>query len=625
MLVLSLFLPACARAADPEAEIEKIIGKPLAESFKAEYGVVKDPTLQAWVNRVGGQVAAQSPRQDVHYTFVIADTDIINAFSLPGGTIFVTRGLLDDVQSDDELAAILGHEVGHETHYDAAKLISASLAVDLLNTQAIKPRTDLQSTLLGVVEALAGLSLSRHNESMADEAGVDFSERAGYDPNAFETFFAEEGGKGGGVAELLETHPPDKDRIRRTRARIAAKVKPADWQRIGDNLAARGEYYQASQAYTASGDQADSAKTLALAKSLPVPVSEPTTAPYQAADQQRFMSKIEHARSGLRQANRTDRVASTLQQILLFEFPTQDAASILVAAQAYAAVEQAEDVFSSAAFVTRTSPAAWGSLSGSDSAPVGSLAAVNSAQAAGDLASASETVQGVTGPLDTAEGVLTAALLDLDSPAIRVRDHGTRWAQYGALEAAAITATASLNQAGKSAAKARESVASADLRILEEQLDAYPLNDDYTAIAARQLNVSPDTLAQVVSSTSAGGQGGYGTAAVLIGLGAEAKQDPLALASERAQNQNESAVDMAHTRGASLTSLVTILRMIHLDFEHAGAGALTPSPSPNNGRGVTGTNPAPASPAPTSPPSASGPTHGGVDPPSASTPALPEK
>jgi predicted Zn-dependent protease len=593
-LLLCLLIPLRAMAADPEAEIEKIIGQPLAEAFKAQYGVVKDPTVVAWVDRVGGQVAAQSPRQDVHYTFTIADTDIINAFSLPGGYIFVTRGLLDDVTSDDELAAVLGHEVGHETHYDAAKLVAASAALDLLNNNVIKPRTDVQSSLLDLADVIVTLSLSRHNEAMADQAGVDFSQKAGYDPTAFASFFDFEGGGGSRATEFLQTHPPDMDRIRRVRVRIATTLTASDWERIGDSLMEREEYSVASTAYAQAGDQAKSEGAAAEATQLPAPPAAQQT-PYEASDRTRFQSRIEHARAGLRRVSETDRITSTLQQLLLFEFPTQDAASILVAAQALSAVESAESTFSQAAFVTRTSPRDWDDLQAYTNAAPGSLEAVNAAQAAGDLQNASQVVQSAPGPLRSAQDVLLAALVDLDSPAIRVHSSSARWTQYGVLEAAAISADTSIDQAEKNANKARAAVAAAQLRILKAQLDAYPTVDAYSAIAARQLNVSRDTLANVLAASAAGGQGGYGTSALLITLGAEAKQDPVLLAGERTKDQNASVVDMARDRGASLTSLATTLRMILQNFKGAKE-APTPVPSPAERRGVPSGNPIPASP-----------------------------
>ena len=179
------------RAADPEAEIEKLVGKPITESFKYQYGVVTDPTVTAWVDRVGRDVAAESPRQDIKYSFIVGDTDIVNAFSVPGGTIFVTRGLLDNLDGDEELAGVLAHEVGHEYHYHAAKLLVGEIALSTFESDLLRPSGNAEGSALLLANVLALLSFSRHNESEADQSGVDFSSKASYDPRGLSEFFAQ--------------------------------------------------------------------------------------------------------------------------------------------------------------------------------------------------------------------------------------------------------------------------------------------------------------------------------------------------------------------------------------------------------------------------------------------------
>src|SRR3989442_604727 len=94
-------------------DIERDLGKSVADEIEKEFGVVDDPLLTAWVDRVGQRLAAASGRTNVKYHFKVLDSEDINAVAAPGGFIYINRGTLRFVHSEDELAAVLGHEVGH--------------------------------------------------------------------------------------------------------------------------------------------------------------------------------------------------------------------------------------------------------------------------------------------------------------------------------------------------------------------------------------------------------------------------------------------------------------------------------------------------------------------------------
>ncbi|MDH7569482.1 MAG: M48 family metalloprotease, partial [Armatimonadota bacterium] len=134
-VALVLILLAASRGgvhAGLETEFEKFIGRQAAQVVSETFGTEGDPLLLDWVRRVGARVSAAAPRHDVRYRFFIVEMSEPNAVALPGGYIFVTKGLLEFVNDDDELAAILAHEVGHVVGRHAMGHIKRQLLASLL-------------------------------------------------------------------------------------------------------------------------------------------------------------------------------------------------------------------------------------------------------------------------------------------------------------------------------------------------------------------------------------------------------------------------------------------------------------------------------------------------------------
>lgn len=163
----------------------------LVQRFGGEYG---DAQLEAYVQKVGASLAAHTEVPGVNYTFTLLDDELINAFALPGGYVHITRGLLALAENEAEMASVLGHEMGHITARHAAQRYSQSMAANI------------GVGILGVLGAVAGLptgtadiaglgaqvylqSYSRDQELEADELGIRYMARAGYDPKAMATFF----------------------------------------------------------------------------------------------------------------------------------------------------------------------------------------------------------------------------------------------------------------------------------------------------------------------------------------------------------------------------------------------------------------------------------------------------
>lgn len=168
---------------------EKHIGKSTVEEMRNTYGFIEDPVLSSYVSDMGQSIAAVSHRTDIPYEFHIVDSEQVNAFAAPGGFVFVTRGMMEQVESDDELAAVVGHEVGHVAANHGKKrvkqiplLIAGSI---LLNANA----SEKTSRIAGAAFSLMQLHYSREDEYQADHLGAEYSFNAGYDPAQMLTLF----------------------------------------------------------------------------------------------------------------------------------------------------------------------------------------------------------------------------------------------------------------------------------------------------------------------------------------------------------------------------------------------------------------------------------------------------
>ncbi len=149
------------------------------------YGRYQDERLQRYVEEVGQRVAAGSDRPDLKFTFTVLDTDDVNAHAAPGGYVYVNRGLLAYLRSEDELASVLGHEIAHVTakHISSRQAGATAAGVGSALIGILTGRPDL----MGVADLAGGLlvsSYSREQEMEADELGAKFIGRAGYSPGA---------------------------------------------------------------------------------------------------------------------------------------------------------------------------------------------------------------------------------------------------------------------------------------------------------------------------------------------------------------------------------------------------------------------------------------------------------
>jgi predicted Zn-dependent protease len=215
------------------------MGRAADPQIVATYGLYDDPELAAYVDDVGQKLAAVSHRADLEYTFRVLDSPVINAFALPGGYIYVTRGILAHMNNEAELAMVLGHEIGHVTarhsaeQYSRATLAGLGLGIGSLVVPEVAQYGHLAQTALG----LLFLKYGRDDEHESDELGVQYSLAAGYDPERGASFFEvldrQQQESGQALPGWLSTHPAPADRVARTRAR-AAEVKGQGVYRVGE-------------------------------------------------------------------------------------------------------------------------------------------------------------------------------------------------------------------------------------------------------------------------------------------------------------------------------------------------------------------------------------------------------
>ncbi len=150
-----------------------------------QYGQYDEQALQAYVQRVGADVAAHSHRSNLIYRFTVLNSTEVNAFALPGGYVYITRGLLAYLNTEAELAAVLGHEIGHVTARHAVRQQSAATATGLLGS-VLAAGVGIQGTqdLVNVLGNALLQGYGRDHELEADRLGAEYLARSGYDPHA---------------------------------------------------------------------------------------------------------------------------------------------------------------------------------------------------------------------------------------------------------------------------------------------------------------------------------------------------------------------------------------------------------------------------------------------------------
>jgi predicted Zn-dependent protease len=267
LLAPALALPAaCARVVNPATgqteftamnpEQELRIGEEQHPQVLMQFGgAYEDPELQAYVTRIGERLAAVSEMPELDFTFTVLNSDVINAFALPGGYVYITRGLIALADNEAELAGVVAHEIGHVTarhsaqRYSRGVLAQGGLAIGTVLAAVLGggAAADLvqQAGGLGAQAYLAGYS--RDQEFQADELGVRYLARADYDPTAMSSFLDKLerndelmrrlAGRDGAdpASSWFATHPRTPDRVLRAAEQASAAT-------MGDGRIGREDY-----------------------------------------------------------------------------------------------------------------------------------------------------------------------------------------------------------------------------------------------------------------------------------------------------------------------------------------------------------------------------------------------
>jgi predicted Zn-dependent protease len=210
-------------------EHEIALGKQLSAEVERQAKFISDPVVVEYVNRVGQNLVRNSDAQ-VPFTIKVIDSDVVNAFALPGGFFYVNSGLILHADEESELAGVMAHEIAHVCARHGTKQATKG---EIAQLAMIPAMIFIPYTLAGYAIyqgmqfaiPMAFLQFTRTDEKEADYLGLEYMYKAGYDPNAFVAFFekvaADEKKQPGTIPKIFSTHPPTPDRIEASQKEIA--------------------------------------------------------------------------------------------------------------------------------------------------------------------------------------------------------------------------------------------------------------------------------------------------------------------------------------------------------------------------------------------------------------------
>ncbi len=216
---------------------EIALGQSIAKQVEKTYKPVDDPLIQKRVEDIGRKIAVVSDRKDVDYSFMVLEDEEINAFALPGGFVYVNKGLVEKVDNDDELAAVLSHEVAHIVARHSIKKLQAMQTYSVLRLLvAAAPSTGEVGAASDAAFTEILLGYGREDELLADQLGARYAKLAGYDPNAMVTFLKklQEVNKRRPLQPktYFKTHPYVPDRVRVVKQELGEGVSFVDYINI---------------------------------------------------------------------------------------------------------------------------------------------------------------------------------------------------------------------------------------------------------------------------------------------------------------------------------------------------------------------------------------------------------
>ncbi len=204
------------------------LGAQFSKEIEKQITIYPDPLVAAYIDSLGQLMAKNSKRTNIPYYIKVVDTDEVNAFAIPGGYLYVNRGLITTAESESELAGVMGHEIGHVVGRHGAKQLTKRLGLAVIVQVVAGGDPDLTrqlaSSMIGVGGTLSLLKYGRDAEREADILAVHEMYASNIDPLGITTFFQKllvlHDRKPGGVEKLFSTHPPTEDRIKKIKSQI---------------------------------------------------------------------------------------------------------------------------------------------------------------------------------------------------------------------------------------------------------------------------------------------------------------------------------------------------------------------------------------------------------------------
>ena len=223
-IAITCSLVACGISQQQEVQM----GQEYAQQINAQLPIIQDPELNRYINVLGDSIARLTRRRDLDWHFFVVDAQEVNAFAVPGGFVYVNRGLIERADQMDELAGVLGHEIGHVLRRHTIKQMEKAQGANIGVTLACILTSICNSQIAGAAINIAGGAVfarfSRQDEAEADAEGFDNVVRAGISPVGMVTMFqkllAERRTRPGAVESWFITHPLEEDRIQAIQAKI---------------------------------------------------------------------------------------------------------------------------------------------------------------------------------------------------------------------------------------------------------------------------------------------------------------------------------------------------------------------------------------------------------------------
>ena len=255
LLMAFLLVSVISFSAERDLDKEQKLGKKLSEIIEKKHEVVEDLNQNSLITEIGNKLAEASEMREMKFHFRILKEDGPNAFSIPGGYIYVTYDLFDHIQSDDELAGILAHEIAHVIHNHALKQTRDNTKFTLLTILAVLLTREPDVGVLGKLTTITFLNqYSREYEEEADLTAIDLLIKTGYNPVGFLTFlerlYTREMFKPEVNLGIFQTHPATENRINYVKDKLKEREIDIDRRATTDYLNVSSKYILKDSFYT---------------------------------------------------------------------------------------------------------------------------------------------------------------------------------------------------------------------------------------------------------------------------------------------------------------------------------------------------------------------------------------